>query len=289
MSRLKYFGFMFVAVAVTVSHAEIAIEAMSPAQRLENPALSSTTTPEPTALKEMPLRLAIDLADGSRVIGVPQIKSVPLQTFYAEMDVPLKAIASIHIQDDRETASIDLRNGDRIKGVLDLKPLELQTIFGDVAVPLERITTVVVKDGSAVWISKDATYTATSVYSGQSPLPSLLTGEGKLYLYKDGSQYAFHTEIQASPSITIDLGSTRTIERIDIQNRKGWGKRSQGITAWVSNDRETQGEQVGRSNEPLDDYTITLSIPQKARFITLGLQRRDYFHLQHVKVFGQER
>ena len=280
VSRLKCIGIMFLAVAVTVCNAEIAIDALGPTT-------ASGTSAEPGELKVTPLHLAIDLVDGSRVMGTPKVKSIHLQTSYAEMDIPLKKITKIHIQDDHKTASIHLQNGDKIKGVLDLKALELKTIFGDVSVALGHVDIVVVNDGSAVWISKDATYTASSVHSRYSPLPSLLTCEGKLYLYKEVNKFAFHTDIQANPSITIDLGSTKTIDRIYIKNRKGFGTRSKGITAWVSNDRAIKGEQVGTSDELLDEYTMTLSSPRKARFITIGLQRRDYFHLQHVKIFGR--
>jgi hypothetical protein len=238
---------------------------------------------------DLAVSLTLDLVDGSRVIGVPSIKSVRVQTPYATMDIALKQIKSIKIEDDHENASIDLQNGDKLKGVLDLKPLELETIFGDVSVALEHVDTVGVNDGSAVWISEDATYTVSSVYSGFSPLPSLLTGEGKLHGQGGENLYAFHTKRQANPSITIDLGNTRTIERIYIKNRKGYGKRSKGITAWVSSDGAVKGEQVGTSDELLDEYTMTLSRPRRARFITIGLQRTDSLHLQHVKIFGHDR
>ena len=233
--------------------------------------------------------LELDLVDGSHIVGTPSIKSISVQTSYAKMDIPLKQIVSITFHDDHEMASIDLRNGDKIKGVLDLPPLELATIVGDVSVAIEHVDIVVVNDGSAVWISEDATYTASSVFSGWSPLPSLLTCEGRLYIYRETNLYAFHTQIQANPSITIDLGKTKTIERIYIKNRKGYGMRSKGITAWVSSDSAIRGEQVGTSDELLDEYTMTLSRPRRARFITIGLQRRDYFHLEHVKIFGQDR
>ena len=140
-----------------------------------------------------------------------------------------------------------------------------------------------------IWISKDATYTVSSVYSKFAPLPSLLKGEGKLYTYSRTSKFAFHTLKEANPSITIDLGRTKTIERIYIKNRKGQTKRSKGITAWVSNSSAGKGEQVGTSDKSLDEYTMTLSKPRKARFITIGLRRKDYFHLEHVKIFGQDR
>jgi hypothetical protein len=140
-----------------------------------------------------------------------------------------------------------------------------------------------------IWISKDAKYTASSVHSKYAPLPSLLTGEGKLYATSRKDKFAFHTAKQADPSITIDLGRTKTIERIHIKNRKGQTKRSKGITAWVSNSSVGKGEQVGTSDKSLDEYTMTLSKPRKARFITIGLRRKDYFHLEHVKIFGQDK
>ena len=38
------------------------------------------------------LRLELNLIDGSRTIGVPTIESVPIQTSYPKMDVPLKQV-----------------------------------------------------------------------------------------------------------------------------------------------------------------------------------------------------
>ena len=61
--------------------------------------------------------MSLDLADGSYVIGMPSIKSVPVQTPYAKIDIPLREILSMEIGDDHETASFELRNGDRLKGV----------------------------------------------------------------------------------------------------------------------------------------------------------------------------
>jgi hypothetical protein len=56
-----------------------------------------------------PLRLAIDLVDGSRLIGTPVIASVPVQTAYAKMDVPLTQIQALKIGDDHETVTLNLR------------------------------------------------------------------------------------------------------------------------------------------------------------------------------------
>lgn len=85
------------------------------------------------------MRLELDLVDGSHIIGVPKIESVPVQTSYARMDVPLKQLINIKMGDDHETASIDLRNGDKIKGVISLAPIKLKTVFGKVFIGIEHI------------------------------------------------------------------------------------------------------------------------------------------------------
>jgi hypothetical protein len=142
MSILKYFSVILVALTATVCQAEIAIAVPHPEEPLEHPSAPSGATPEPSALKVTPLRLAIDFLDGSYIIGVPSITSVPVQTSYAKMEIPLKQILSMEIGEDRETISIDLQNGDKLKGVLDLKPLELETIFGEITVSMEHILRV---------------------------------------------------------------------------------------------------------------------------------------------------
>ncbi len=90
----------------------------------------------------MPFRLAVDLSDGSRIIGVPSMNSVHVQTSYAEMDLPLKQIRIIMIEDDHETASLEFRNGDKLKGVLSSRPLELETLFGKASIGIEHITSM---------------------------------------------------------------------------------------------------------------------------------------------------
>jgi hypothetical protein len=85
------------------------------------------------------LRLVVDLLDGSRVIGTPAIASVPVQTSYARMELPLKQIQTLKIGEDHETATFDLRNGDKLKGAITLAPLKLQTSFGPVAIGIEHL------------------------------------------------------------------------------------------------------------------------------------------------------
>ncbi len=93
--------------------------------------------------KEEPrVRLELDLIDGSHIIGVSSIESVPVEASYAKMNVALKQILMIKIGDDHETASIDLRNGDKLKGVISLPPIQLEALFGSVRIGIEHVREV---------------------------------------------------------------------------------------------------------------------------------------------------
>jgi len=86
-----------------------------------------------------PLGLELDLVDGSRVIGVPVIETLPMQTSYARMEIPLNQIRTVRIGADHEAASLTLQNGDTLSGVISLKPIRLTTIFGAVKIGVEHI------------------------------------------------------------------------------------------------------------------------------------------------------
>jgi hypothetical protein len=86
------------------------------------------------------LRLSLDLVDGSHIIGVPSIKSVPVRTPYAKMDIALKQIANIKIDGDNETASFELQNGDTISGILGITHLQLDAVFGPLVCPVHALT-----------------------------------------------------------------------------------------------------------------------------------------------------
>jgi len=86
-----------------------------------------------------PLRLVLDLVDGSHIIGVPSIKSIPVQTSYAKMDIPLKKIQSIEIEEAGERVYIALKNGDSFSGVLGLGKFEMTALFGKVTIGIEHV------------------------------------------------------------------------------------------------------------------------------------------------------
>ncbi len=91
-----------------------------------------------------PLRLELDLFDGSHLIGTPSLASVPVQTPYAKIDIPLPQVVTVKFDDNHEYAAIDLRNGDKLKGVVHLDPVALESVFGKLSVAVEHIRKITV-------------------------------------------------------------------------------------------------------------------------------------------------
>jgi hypothetical protein len=110
-----------------------------------------TAAGEETVPKEQSLRLELDLVDGSRLVGTPGLATVPVQTSYAKMDVPLTQIKALKIGDDHESVTLNLRNGDTLTGVISLAPIKLITVFGTASIGIEHIRQfTIVRTGSAL-------------------------------------------------------------------------------------------------------------------------------------------
>ncbi len=153
-----------------------------------------------------PLRLILDLQDGSRLIGIPSIGSLRIRTSFADMDVPLTKIGSLRLTGDRETVSVESANGDRITGTWGLESLELQTVFGTVTIQGEHIVALRVlpggetrtwtfegndanmftKEGTGALAEKDGKIAASNYGSGndwhgpKATLPISLPGDFRL-------------------------------------------------------------------------------------------------------------
>ena len=274
-------------------YADIALDIPTPVQPVrQDLPVAGEHEPELEA-KPKPISVTLVLVDGSRIIGVPSIMSIPVQMPYAKMSIPLHKIMNIEIKDDHESASFELRNGDKISAAVGLDGFDLNTAVGALSISLVHIKTIAVNRMGGNWISRDASYTASSVHGSYPPLPSLLTCAGRVYEYGVGDRmnaFAFHTQkMDLNPHIIVDLGRNKTIHNICIKNRKDLEIRAKGLTVWLSSDSTERGEKVWSTQAVLGEYTISFATPQKARFVTIGLQRRDYLHLEYVKVFGEDK
>jgi hypothetical protein len=117
-----------------------------------------------------PVRLTVDLRDGSRLIGqCATVKELALSTGFGGVRVPIERVASIDFKDDKETCVIHFRNGDRLTGALDagaVGDLKLTTVLGELKVPLNLVAACQVEAPP-----RRATVTARASGSYDSPNP----------------------------------------------------------------------------------------------------------------------
>lgn len=95
-----------------------------------------------------PVKLAVELSDGSRIIGPPDVDTLKAETTYASsMDIALSLVRSIQFNPDKDdkahTVQINLRNGDVLNVHLAANEIGITTLFGHVSIPfgpVNRIT-----------------------------------------------------------------------------------------------------------------------------------------------------
>ena len=93
----------------------------------------------------------------------------------------------------------------------------------------------------------------------------------------------FHTDDQDNPWVEIDLGSAKTIRRIEINNRTDCcSERAIPAVVEVSVDR-TKWTQVGRREDEFRSWAIKFQ-PRSARYVKVSVPRRSTFHLKSVAV-----
>ena len=99
------------------------------------------------AAKVAPLRITLALSDGSKVIGLPELAALSLQTDYSKMEIPLAKIAAVKFDGGATNAAVTLTNGDKLSAVPGIAELRLTTVFGKVTIPLKMVTGLTVSAG----------------------------------------------------------------------------------------------------------------------------------------------
>ena len=101
----------------------------------------------PAAAPQAPEPVFLQLHDGSRLLGTVSIRSFPIQTSYAKMEIPFTLIDQIRFDDDHKTVTVSLRNGDRQQGGAEISEIEVQTLFGRHRIDVKHIVQIQVKNG----------------------------------------------------------------------------------------------------------------------------------------------
>jgi hypothetical protein len=95
--------------------------------------------------------LALDLRDGSRVIGTSTLTALSLRSdVIGEMNVPLDRVSQVKFDKYQSSASITLRNGDKLSANVNLSHFEVTTVFGKVRIPMGQIRQLQVRPAGAL-------------------------------------------------------------------------------------------------------------------------------------------
>ena len=147
------------------------------------------------------------------------------------------------------------------------------------------------KEPTQRWISKDATYTVSSIYLHFKPMPSLLNGENPAYSTDPGDGFSFHTNNEVNPHVVIDLGVAYQISRFEIASRgttTPTDQKTKTLTMWVSNQDAGPWTEVWRAENAALKWQIDLPRIIEARYVKVGLRVKEVLYLASIKIFGDE-
>ncbi len=128
-----------------VTPAFIALALLSCASpKSANPAQGpvGVSTPGPAAQgrqADAPLTFAIDLRDGSRIVGTPLVTGLVIETSFGPIAFRLEQVASILIPDSVKGARVMFRNGDILQGSLQADSIPVQFAPGKMNLPVTAI------------------------------------------------------------------------------------------------------------------------------------------------------
>ena len=88
---------------------------------------------------EAPLTFAIDLRDGSRIVGTPLVTGLVIESSFGPIAFRLEQVASILIPDSVKGARVMFRNGDILQGSLQADSIPVQFAPGKMNLPVTAI------------------------------------------------------------------------------------------------------------------------------------------------------
>ena len=201
------------------------------------------------------VRLTLDLHCGSRLIGTPSIRKIPLLTKYGRLEIPLSHIETIDFNNDRETARFSLRNEDLITGIPGIHTFDLSTIVGDLSIGTETIRRV-------------GTLVHTTLASGLVLYYPFDNDEGELVLDRSGQKN--HGKAHGPTPVADRLGTPGAAlhfdgsSYVDVANSPSLGLTDAvTVAAWVKVDAvDTPGYVVAKG----DFKTYAITIPEWPHF-----------------------
>jgi F5/8 type C domain len=126
-------------------------------------------------------------------------------------------------------------------------------------------------------IARGATWRTSSAYVGYAT-----SGQ----LGPHGTDIFFHTKEDKEPWFEVDLGASRKVASVLVENRSDYGQdRSVPLVVELSDDGEAWAE-VARQPNTFRSWTATFPA-RNARFVRLRVPRLSFLHLRRVSVFDR--
>ena len=89
-----------------------------------------------------PPKVALDVSEGSRIIGNLLHEEIKIRTSFAELAIPISLVREIDFMGETSTVTIAFWNGDRLSGVMVQESFVLTTVFGNVTVNTKYVQRV---------------------------------------------------------------------------------------------------------------------------------------------------
>lgn len=178
--------------------------------------------------------------------------------------------------------TLDQRYHDDTDTILELMVAE---DVNQLAQPGGAMPAFLASSGGGSWISNSATFRTSSTSQWDRPQDhKLLLAPGP-----SNPEYVFHTDLEQSPWLEIDLGMVHRIAGLEIENRAGYESRSKGLTLSLSCDGK-HWQQVWQASELRDHWQVAVPSASSARYLKLQTHNADDqqpLHLRAVKVYGR--
>ncbi len=154
---------------------------------------------------------------------------------------------------------------------------------GDAFYCRARVTAEIPTERKNLALGKKAMQSSLSTWSKADDAQGALSGK------KDG-RFGFHTNEEDKPWWQVDLGRSETLHEVRVYNRiYGSRQRSRTLQILLSTNGATWKlvhDQAGRPFGGVDGFPLRAMLNnEKARYVRLQLNERNYLHLDAVEVY----
>jgi hypothetical protein len=101
----------------------------------------------PVAADNGPRRVAIDVLDGSHILGTLAMEEITLTTKdLGKVSIPVRHLSELKLDENRKQGVLLLGAGDELVGTIETPSLHVQTLFGKIEIAMTRVSRMTATD-----------------------------------------------------------------------------------------------------------------------------------------------